>query len=265
MLIVVFFVVYGLLIGSFCNVVIHRLRTGEDIVLQRSHCPKCKNEIAWRDNVPVIGYILLRGKCRYCKKPISIQYPLVELLVGILFGFIGYFYVTGVIELLTVAILYALAMASLVVILVYDAKYMEIPMTVMWIAIALLFAANVVMDLYGGAVRVDLWDSVTVTHGISTVVAFCFFFGLSYVSDETWMGYGDAFVAIAIGLLLGPMATFIALLIAFCVGAIYGVTLMAMHRKTMKSEVPFGPFLIMGMIVTFLLVGFFPDLGMLFI
>lgn len=260
MVVVFLFVIYGLVIGSFCNVLIYRLYTGEGVVKKRSHCPKCKKTIAWRDNIPVMGFIFLRGKCRNCKSKISLQYPLVELLTGVMFGFVGYFYVTGTTPLFIIAVCQAFAMAGLAVIMVYDAKHMEIPMGVMWSVIALSAVILPISDLYHTATFSGIWGSVTFLHGISAIAAFCFFFGLSYVSDETWMGYGDAFVAIAIGLLLGPMATFIALLIAFCTGAIYGVVLMALHKKTMKSEVPFGPFLILGLMVTFVVSGFIPDL-----
>jgi leader peptidase (prepilin peptidase) / N-methyltransferase len=262
---IILFVIYGLAVGSFCNVVISRMRTGENMVVAPSHCPTCKMQILWRDNIPLIGYMMLRGKCRNCKKKISIQYPVVEFLTAALFGLVGYFYVIGFVPLLITAILLSIAMACLVVIFVYDAKYMEIPMIVMWIAIALFFAVNVFTDLHNNAFEAGFWDSMTVMHGISALVAFCFFFGLSYVSDETWMGYGDAFVAIAIGLLLGPMGTFIALLFAFCVGALYGVVLMMLRRKNLKSEVPFGPFLITGMIVSYVLSGLVTDVGMFFL
>lgn len=237
---------------------ISRLRSGENIVLKQSHCPQCKTPILWRDNIPVIGFLLLRGKCRACHKKISLQYPLVEIATGLIFASIGYFHSIGTVSSLLASVFIALAFACLVVIFVYDLKYMEIPMTVMWSAIGFFIAANFSQDLFDGFVG-GFWESVIFSHGMSALVAFCFFFGLSYFSDETWMGYGDAFIAIAIGLLLGPIGTFLALLVAFCVGALYGMGLMFVKKKSMKTEIPFGPFLIFGLYAIFFVRGLIPD------
>jgi prepilin signal peptidase PulO-like enzyme (type II secretory pathway) len=203
---------------------------------------------------------MLRGTCRNCTKKISPQYPIVELLTGLVFASVGYFYSVGAIADMIVAVMYAFAFACLVVIVVYDWRYMEIPMGVMWGAIALFLTANVATDWYSGAFDGSVWATQTFLYAASAAVAFCFFFGLSYISDETWMGYGDAFIAIAIGLLLGPVGTFVALLIAFCVGAIYGVGLMLIQGKSSKTEIPFGPFLILGLYTAFIIVHAYPDL-----
>lgn len=258
MIFIILFFIYGLVIGSFCNVVIYRLHSGESIVLKKSHCPRCNTPIAWRDNVPVFGYMMLRGKCRSCAQKISIQYPLVEIAMGVIFASVGFFVSTGAVSSLLTGVLYALGFACLVVIFVYDLKYMEIPMSVMWLCIGFFLGGNVAIDVYTGFGG-DVWSSTTVLHMMSAAVAFCFFFGLSYVSDETWMGYGDAFIAIVIGLLLGPIGTFLALLIAFCVGAIYGVGLMFIKNKSSKTEIPFGPFLIFGLYVVFVVQSVVPD------
>jgi leader peptidase (prepilin peptidase) / N-methyltransferase len=261
---IILFFIYGLVVGSFCNVVIHRLRVGEGVIAQGSHCPHCNTPIKWRDNVPLVGFMLLRGKCRSCKKKISVQYPLVELANGLLFMGVGYFYHSGSIDVLITAILIALALAGLSIIFVYDLKYMEVPMGVMWSVIGLLLLANGVMDLYDG-LSGGVWESTTYFHALSAFVVFCFFFGLSYFSDETWMGYGDAFIAIAIGLLLGPFGSFFALLVAFCVGALGGIFLMFFKGKGLKSEIPFGPFLIFALYGTFFIQNLVPDLVDFFI
>ncbi len=258
MLLIILFFIYGAVIGSFCNVVIHRLHTGENIVLQRSHCPQCNAVIRWRDNVPIVGYLFLRGKCRDCHKKISVQYPIVELVAGCIFASIGYFCSVNVISLLS-GVFYALAFAGLIIIFVYDLMYMKIPMGVMWTVIAFFLIANVCIDVGSTAKYMDVWHSTIVVHGLSALIAFGFFFGLSYFSDETWMGYGDAFIAIAIGMLLGPIGTFLALLCAFCIGAIWGIFLLCVRGKTMKTEIPFGPFLIFGLYSVFFMQNAFPD------
>lgn len=243
--------------------VIHRLRTGEGIVVQQSHCPRCNAHITWKDNIPVVSYLLLRGKCRQCGQRISIQYPLVEIITGVVFASVGYFYSIGSINPLLGGVFYVFAFACLVVIFVYDLKYMEVPMNAMWLAIAFLITANGITDLTSGSAG-GFWSSITVMHVLSAAVAAGFFFGLSFVSDETWMGYGDAFIAAAIGLLLGPMGTFLALLVAFCVGAFYGIGLMIVRKKTMKTEIPFGPFLIFGLYIIFVVKNIYPDFMSLF-
>ncbi len=258
MAIIILFFIYGLAFGSFCNVVISRTRSEEKLFLSQSHCPKCKKDIGWKDNIPVISFLILRGKCRNCHKKISWQYPLVEIATAIIFTLIGYFYTIGSIDNLLVAVLYSFVFACLMVVFVYDVKYMEIPMHAMWLAIGLLVVINIVNDISGGSLQGDFWHSTTFTHSLSALVAFCFFFGLSYISDETWMGYGDAFLAIAIGLLLGPMATFLALMVAFCVGALVGMGLVVAKGKTMKTAIPFGPFLIFGLLVIFVVLNLYP-------
>jgi len=263
--IIIIFFIYGLAFGSFCNVVISRTRSGEKIFLTQSHCPRCKKDITWKDNIPVVSFLILRGRCRNCHKKISWQYPAVELITAFVFALIGYFYISGSVESLFVAILYSFVFACLIVVFVYDVKYMEIPMNAMWLAIWLLVAVNIITDINSGVFAESFWQSVTFTHGLSALVAFCFFFGLSYVSDETWMGYGDAFLAIAVGLLLGPMATFLALMVAFCVGAIIGMGLIIAKGKTMKTAIPFGPFLIFGLLVIFVVQNLYPEFMDMFI
>ncbi|XLQ20394.1 MAG: prepilin peptidase [Candidatus Moraniibacteriota bacterium] len=265
MFIIILFFVYGLAFGSFANVVIYRLQKNESIIKTGSHCPNCKKEIKTRDNIPILGFVLLKGKCRYCKKKISVQYPLVELFTGIIFGLIGYFYILGTIDNLLSAVLYSFIFACLIVVFIYDLKFMEIPMNAMWLAIALAVIVNVIIDMNANAFADNFLHSKTFVHSLSALVAFCFFFGLSYVSDETWMGYGDAFVAIIIGLILGPIATFLALMAAFCIGSIVGVGLVLINGKTMKTAIPFGPFLIFGLFIIFIVQNLYPEFMNLFI
>lgn len=247
------FVVLGLIVGSFCNVLIYRIRAGEDIVCARSRCRSCKKRVAWYDNVPLLSFVFLRGACRHCDAPISWQYPLVESAVAVVCALVGYFYASGAIASLVAAITTALGCAGLVVVFVYDARHMEIPMGVMWSVIALFAVAVVFADGPSAVTAAYITGGAPMLHALAALAAFCFFFGLSYVSDETWMGYGDAFVALAVGLLCGPVGTFVALLVAFCAGSVYGVALTVTKRATMKSAVPFGPFLIIGALLVFAL------------
>ncbi len=264
MMIIVLFFIYGLVFGSFANVIISRMHSSEKIFLSWSHCPKCKQKINWRDNIPLLSFALLRGKCRNCKKKISWQYPIVELSVALIFAFVGYLCSVGAVGFM-VAVLQALVFLCFVIIFVYDVKYMEIPMSVMWLSIVFLFIINILIDIDNGIFVISFWDSHFFLYSLSAFVAFSFFFGLSYISDEKWMGYGDAFVAIAIGLMLGPIGTFLALMVGFCVGAFVGLILVILGGKTMKTAVPFGPFLLFGLFIIFVIQNLWPSFIDLFI
>ena len=261
MLIIILFFIYGLAFGSFANVVIYRLRSGESVIARSSHCPKCHKKISWKDNIPVLSFVLLGGKCRGCQTKISWQYPLVEIITGIIFAFIGYFYTIGSIEILLNAVLYSFVAVCFVIIFVYDVKYMEIPMSVMWLSIILLFLTLIITYVQGEdlAIHSSWMQTEIISHSFTALVAFAFFFGLSFVSNETWMGYGDAFVAIAIGLLLGPVGTFLALMCAFCIGAVVGIVLVILKGKTMKTAIPFGPFLLLGLFIIFVIEKVYPN------
>jgi len=249
------FLVFGIIIGSFLNVVIYRLASGEGgIVFGSSHCRDCNHELAWNDNIPVFSYIRLLGKCRYCKKKISIQYPIVEISTGLLFIMIAIAKTSEVasVQNIVVAGLISLVFAAMLVVFVYDFKYMEVPMIVIYLSIVMAGLATYIQFSY------DL--KVVVFYIIAAVAGFLFFFSFSFFSDEKWMGYGDSYIAFVIGLVLGPFWTFIALLIAVWTGSIVGVFIMLIKGKNMKTALPFGPFLISGMYLAFYFMNFFPNM-----
>src|SRR5665647_529672 len=133
---IIIFFIFGLIIGSFLNVVIYRLNLAESL-LGRSHCPHCQNKINWYDNIPLLSFILLYAKCRNCKESISWQYPVVELTTGIIFALTAYiFLASGQLENWLETIFYLGLFSALIVIFVFDLKYLEIPMPVLWLAFA---------------------------------------------------------------------------------------------------------------------------------
>ncbi len=249
------FFIFGIIIGSFLNVVIYRLKSEEGgIIMGSSHCRDCNHELSWKDNIPLFSYLSLGGKCRYCKNKISLQYPIVEFSTGLLFvlsatGFLNSNFIK---ESVIVAILTALVFAGMLAIFVYDLKYMEVPMIVVYISGALATASIFLNKSY------NLHDFLL--HLLSAVVAFLFFFSFSFFSDEKWMGYGDGYIAFVIGLILGPFWTFVALLVAVWGGSIVGVLAILLKGKNMNSALPFGPFLISGLFIAFFLMKFFPNL-----
>ena len=226
--------VFGSVIGSFLNAVIWRLDKNKSVLKGRSICPQCKHVLSAQDLIPVISFVLLKGRCRYCRKPISFQYPIVEVATGLVFvlllGFIG-------VHLLHLVIVWAIA-ALLIVIFVYDLKHFIIPDSMVFASIVL---AGVWQILQGGII----------SGLIAGFGAAAFFLLLFLISKGTWMGFGDVKLVLFMGLFLGWPTILVALFAAFLVGAVVGVTLVAFKKKDMKSEVPFGPFLILGTVFAF--------------
>ena len=240
---------FGAIIGSFLNVVV--LRRGIRSLAGRSGCLSCRAAIRWFDNIPVVSYFLLRGRCRDCGSGISVQYPLVEASTALLFGLIAY--ATPSAPALTLGLSFGM-IAILVAIATYDIQHTIIPDA--W---AYLFTAAALV--YGAALWIPHYG--TLAFVLAGPAAALPLFLLWLVSRGRWMGLGDAKLALGIGYLLGPVDGIFAVFFAFVIGAVIalGILLPLPHiarllaragiaRKasatsfTMKSEVPFGPFLI---------------------
>ncbi|MBI2626175.1 MAG: prepilin peptidase [Candidatus Nealsonbacteria bacterium] len=228
--------IFGLIVGSFLNCVIYRMETGGSFLKGRSFCPHCKHKLGFWDLMPVLSFIWLRGRCRYCQKPISIQYPLVEIATGIIFLLIfnfqfsisNEFPISNFQNLLAIGY-WLLIIGSLIVIFVYDLKHYIIPDKVIYPAIAIAGIFNFQFSIF-----------------ISAFGAAIFFLTIVLISRGKWMGVGDIKLAFLMGLLLGYPDILVALFLAFLIGAIMGLGLIILGKKTIKSEVPFGPFLVVG-------------------
>lgn len=248
MVIVIFFIL-GLIIGSFLNVVVYRLRMAESFVVGRSHCTHCKTQISWYDNIPVLSFILLKFRCRHCQAKISWQYPLVEIFTGFMFAFIGWQYFDlGDFSTFPVAIYYAGIVSFLMVIFVYDALYMEIPSLALWPAVAFVILFNLFFDweMQGW---VGILESAVYSGTLGATAAFAFFFAMVAISKEKWMGMGDAYLVILLGLIVGWPEILLALMAAFASGALTGIVMIALKKKKMGSQLPFAPFLVLGTLV----------------
>jgi len=240
-LIYFFVFVAGLCIGSFLNCVIYRLEEDKDLK-GRSFCPHCKHMLFWQDLFPVFSFLFLNGKCRYCHKKISVQYPVVELVGGIIFVLIFNYFFTSFSLNSYITILYLFYIASaLIVIFVYDLKHYIIPDKVLFpaVAITLLFRL------------VENFSSIS-NYLLAALVAAGFFFLIFALSKGRAMGFGDVKLAVLMGLLLGMSNVLVALFLAFFFGAIIGIILMVYQKKNLKSEIPFGPFLIEGTFIALL-------------
>jgi leader peptidase (prepilin peptidase) / N-methyltransferase len=246
MTIIIFFIP-GLMIGSFLNVLVYRLRVAEDLFFDRSRCPHCKKTISWFDNIPLLSFILLKFRCRNCKEKISWQYPLVELSAGILFAAIGAKYFLAGDPSSWIITLYFLGVtAFFTAIFVYDWLYMEIPEILIWPAVVWSLAFNVVTDWNRNSFHGDLLNIATYSGILAAAAAFVFFFLLSTLSREKWMGMGDAYLAIFLGLVLGWPQILLAMFFSFFIGSIYGIIMILLGKKKMKSQVPFAPFMVLG-------------------
>ena len=267
------FGLYGLIVGSFLNVVILRADSAKESAFSgRSHCPHCGKDLAWYDMVPVFSWLALRGKCRYCKASISMQYPLVEGSTAILFALIG-----GA-HLPVVASGIALVVAALLVCMfVYDLRHQLIPDIWVWPFCLLAFA-------FGFATSYQLPATSYLLAGPVAALPILFLWYLSKPftgQAGQWMGFGDVKLALGIGYLLGFPLGFIAVFFAFVIGAVVSVCILLPlpyivracgipHKTssegfTMKSEVPFGPFLIASTFVCWLAVLYGLSITQLFI
>ena len=252
----------GLIFGSFLNTVIYRLRKKGDFILGRSACPDCGHILAWDDLLPVFSFFILGGKCRYCRKPISWQYPLVELSTGILFLSVFYQNVDLFFDFLSFGVLKItylfFVICSLIIIFVYDFKHKLIPNKVLY-------------PLIGGTALWYLTSSLffqayNLAEILNFIVVACysaaFFWAIHVVTNGKGMGMGDIKLAFFMGLFLGSPQIIVALFLSFLIGTIVGLTLIVIGRKKFKSEVPFAPFLISGTFIVMLFGQWFLNLNL---
>lgn len=293
MIIYILLFLIGLCIGSFLNAVIFRLETGESIIAEprgivrgttrkfsRSYCPHCKTTLRWHDLIPVLSFLLLRGRCRYCKRPISWQYPIVEIATGLIFiliinfpafaqGFGGQAIFNKVSSFkfqVSSLIFWFYIASSLIVIFIYDFKHYIIPDKILFPAIAVSIMYHVLSIMYGQNYTPYIIQNTLYNYAGSALAASGFFLILVLVSRGKWMGLGDVKLAFLMGLILGWPNIAVALFLAFMSGAVVGTILILAGfiarggeqfsaeencsppdgRYTLKSQIPFGPFLILG-------------------
>lgn len=255
---VIIFLILGLIVGSFLNVVVERLNLAETI-LGRSHCPHCKKTIRWYDNVPVLSFMVLRARCRDCEGKISWQYPFVEILTGLVFALIGnYFFFTGDPQSWVTTFFYLVTFSLLIIIAVYDFKYLEIPMLIVWLGIGWTAIYFLYADWASFSPQLGILSLKVYSGLLAGLLAYLLFFLFSAGTREKMMGLGDAYVAMLVGALVGVPDIFWALVLAFTTGAIWGIVLILMRKKTMQSQVPFAPFLAIGAALIIFLPLIFP-------
>jgi leader peptidase (prepilin peptidase)/N-methyltransferase len=248
----------GLIIGSFLNVVILRLHSGRTVA-GRSFCMTCTTQLAWYDMVPVLSFIFLQGKCRRCRTKISWQYPSVELLTSLLYICSAYVFFSNPIVLASILTLIfrIIIWPILIVILFYDFRHKIIPDGFVYAFALLALVYRIALGCIFGFNQYFFSDVLT------GPLLFTAFFLLWFLSEGKWMGFGDAKLVLGMGFWLGFGGGISATIFGFWAGAIVGIVLIAlsalgtwgilrkigMKQVTLKSELPFGPFLILGVLV----------------
>lgn len=249
----VFLFLLGLIFGSFANVLISRLPK-EKSILGRSRCPKCSKAIKSYDNIPILSYLLLGGKCRNCKKRISLLYPVVEISSAILFVLVYYFFSIstnfGIINTVTLwnsflfyfTLPYLLFVSLiLLVIFVIDLKEMMIPDSLSFV---LFIVAISLLALFN---RDIFWP-----HLFAGFVSALFLLVLNLVTKGRGMGLGDVKLALFVGVFLGAESV-TWLFGAFIIGSVVGIILVILKEAKFGREIPFGPFLIVSFFITMLI------------
>lgn len=225
---------FGLVFGSFFNVVGLRVPVKESIVSPSSHCTMCQRQLTVLDLVPVLSFLVLGGKCRGCGQKISWMYPFMELLTGLLFVFaywqLGFSVEFGVAILL---------MSLLVIIVVSDVAYMLIPNKVLLVFLPLLIIGRVVSPL------TPWWDSL-----LGAVVGFGILYSIAVLS-KGGMGGGDVKLFFLIGLVLGTMGSLLTLFLAAIIGVIVGIVVLRVRGLGRKTPVPFGPSIALAAIIVY--------------
>ncbi len=238
-------VVFGLIFGSAINAMVWRLYVGRSWVRGRSECSECGHALHAKDLVPVVSWLLLGGKCRYCRKPIT-DHPVVELVTALVFGVSAYVLApVGVVA--WVGLGFWLVMAVMLIVLaVYDARWMILPDKVMLplIGVAAVYVATMSLLRHSPQVAIGALAAALVAGGG--------FYLLVAVTKGRAMGGGDIKLAFAMGLMLGVQGTAVALLVAFNVAAVVGVVMIATKVKGRRDQIPFGPYLVGGTMVAFL-------------
>ena len=228
------FFIFGLVFGSFFNVVGLRVTMKESIVSPPSHCTTCERQLTVLDLVPVLSFVFLGGKCRGCGQKISWIYPFMELVTGVLFAF-SYWQLGFSVELI-VALLFS---SLLVIIVVSDFAYMLIPDKVLLFFLPLLIVGRIVSPL------TPWWDSV-----LGAVVGFGILYGIAVLS-RGGMGGGDIKLFFLIGLVLGTLGSLLTLFLAAVIGMMVGIVVLRVRGQGRKTPVPFGPSIALAAILVY--------------
>lgn len=234
MISIVIVFVFGILIGSFLNVCIYRIPRGESIVYPPSHCTNCENKIKLYDLIPIISYVILRGKCRHCKEKISMRYPIIETATGLLF--VAIFRVYG---LSFGFIKYAIFISLLIVIAIVDYYTTDVYFSTILIGIIFSIVFMVIYVYLGIPIKTYIYGGF-LGGGILLLIN---------LITKGGMALGDVQVCFVCGLFLGIKLTVIMLALSFMIGGLSGICLILLGRKSRKDYIAFGPYIAAASII----------------
>ena len=234
----VIYFTFGIIIGSFLNVVIYRLPISLSIVSPRSHCPKCKKEIPFYFNIPILSYIILTGKCKFCQNKISAQYPIVEAISGVIFLYA--FNNLNIPE----ALFFCAISSLLICIAIIDFNHYIISLILSLVFLFLIIpyvilSSNYIYHLYGMMVGFSY---------LSFIFMLTWFF-----SKEQPLGYGDLILIILLGLWLGPLKILLTIFFSAIIGLIYWGLITIINGYEKNRKLPFGTFLSITSIIMYLI------------
>ncbi|MBI2064230.1 MAG: prepilin peptidase [Candidatus Yanofskybacteria bacterium] len=224
--------ILGMSIGSFLNVIIFRLGKKGGILLGRSECPYCGRVLKWHDLIPVLSFLTLKGRCRYCRRKISLIYPAVEILTAV--AFLAYVHFRNTYD---VEVIYGLTLISgLMVITFSDLLELIIPDKIVFPLIILAFVFNL--------------SAADISARLITALILGSIFAIMYLGSRgRWIGLGDAKLVFLIGLALGYPLGALAVLLSVWTGALVGIVLVAVKKATLKTALPLGTFLATSLII----------------
>jgi len=249
----IFLVILGASVGSFLSVVIYRLEHKQKgAILGRSRCPHCKKTLGTYDLIPILNYILLRGKCRYCGEPISLNYFFLELSTALVF-LLMFFRFPFIIEPGTNALytvdwtaflqflFYTIDGTLLIAVFFYDLQYVKIPDVFMFPLIFLCLLGSLILN------SADFPSLL-----IALLIALVFFGSQFWLSKGEWLGEGDLYLGIAMAFLFGWKLFLVSVSLTYILGAVISAILLAARKLKAKSKIPFAPFMVFGAFATIL-------------
>ena len=253
-MIIILLVLVGLALGSFINALIWRMHVNQttkqklSIANGRSMCPNCKHQLAWYDLIPVISWLTLGGKCRYCKKPISIQYPVVEIIFSALLvvSYLWWPYELGSLVSWVLFSLWVVMLVLLVAMALYDIKWLELPTE-------LIYLLGIVSTMFVGVMVVDQEKTQLLLSSVIGAIGLGGLFYILYqVSKGGWIGGGDVRLGFVMGLFLGWQQALLGLSLAAYIGTLIVVVAVVVGKYKKRMKLPFGPLLITGWFISFL-------------
>ncbi|HYV33357.1 MAG TPA: prepilin peptidase [Candidatus Limnocylindria bacterium] len=236
--------IFGAAIGSFLNVVILRLPE-EEKLNGRSHCLNCQHQLTVWDLIPILSFVFLGGKCRYCKKQFSPRYFVIELVTALLFALCCQLLKPDSLLLFILLLKYCFVASVLVVVFVIDLEHFLILDSVIFPGIIVLFALNLGLSIIGKQPVLN-GHSYFISGLLGSVLAPLPFFVIWYFSGGKWMGFGDVKLAIFLGAALAFPLVFVGIMVGILLGGATSIFLLAFASQTLKSRIPFGTFLSLG-------------------